>query len=93
MACVDCHKGALESGQDDPLNNVTPAEKTSTADVLSPDMDGTYLGTKKLDDKNTCIHCHNSTGSPQAVASACISCHVYHDRTKERMVSATVAQK
>jgi len=92
MGCVDCHKAALESGQDDPLSNTIPAAQTSTAAVLSPDMDGTYMGNKKLAEQNTCIHCHNSTGSPQAVASACISCHVYHDRTKERMVSAAMAK-
>jgi hypothetical protein len=92
IGCVDCHKGALESGQDDPLNNTIPAAQTSTADVLSPDMDGTYMGNKKLEEQNTCIHCHNSTGSPAAVASSCTSCHVYHDRTKERMVSASIAK-
>jgi hypothetical protein len=94
MACVDCHAGALQSGTDDPTNSAAhPSSETSTADFLSPDLDGTYMGDKKLDAKNTCIHCHTSSGgSSQAVASNCISCHVYHDRTKERMVSAAIAK-
>jgi hypothetical protein len=77
IACVDCHKAALESGAD---------TATATADVLSPDMD--RFAAKGKD----CIDCHKPGGdSIEAATGACISCHVFHDRSKERSLDPTLS--
>lgn len=77
MSCVDCHQAALSSG------DVTA---TATADVLSPDLD--RFAAK---DKN-CIDCHKPGGAAVEAASGnCISCHVFHDRSKERLPDGRMA--
>jgi len=56
---------------------------SATSDVLSPNLD---TGTK------SCVSCHKpdvdsfTAGVHRGATSDCISCHQFHDRTKERKV-------
>lgn len=74
LQCVDCHFKATESGPD-AAPKTAFAVDTGSADVLLPDL-------------ALCASCHKPAGaSVQAATGECISCHVFHDRTKEQMVS------
>lgn len=62
LACVDCHAGALSSGD---------KTATATADVLLPTIE-------------SCTTCHHSgTDRPGTVATACVTCHDYHNSRLE----------
>ena len=71
MSCLECHSKALTSGPDQ-IVNTTFARETGAADCLLPNIDA-------------CVRCHKPGGeSAGAATGSCVSCHVYHDRTKER---------
>jgi hypothetical protein len=77
MNCLECHAAALTS------------EKTS--DILSPDMQWQGF---RVDENNqlvaaqrSCVECHHPDNAEgPGAASNCTECHVFHDRSHERMV-------
>lgn len=68
-ACLDCHQAAVTS--------------SLTSDILSPDLDTTSttgiscIGCHKAD--STSLFSHSTRGAP----SNCITCHDFHDRSRE----------
>jgi hypothetical protein len=88
MSCIDCHAtlstAYIASKESDPA--LPQAERTSYVNV--PGL--TWQTTEKKGDTFTtttrsCVDCHHaSTNSSVGVASNCVSCHQFHDRTKER---------
>jgi hypothetical protein len=78
MSCVECHSAALTS------------EKTS--DLLLPDIQWQGLRfkpdstTELIPAQRSCVECHHPDNSDgPGAASNCTECHVYHDRSHERM--------
>lgn len=88
LSCIDCHGGAINSGKDEKSPISTPAIQTGTADVLSPDINrGATSG-------NQCVDCHKPGGAARDAATAsCVSCHVFHDRSKERSPDGKLVAK
>jgi len=55
---------------------------TLTSDVLSPDIRWTDSNKQNV----SCADCHHLSTSSQAGASSnCVTCHIFHDRSRERL--------
>ena len=80
--------GAINSGKDEKSPISIPAIQTGTADILSPDINrGATSG-------NNCVDCHKPGGAARDAATAsCVSCHVFHDRSKERTPDGKLVAK
>ena len=88
-SCVSCHEGS--GGDADPKLRIQPGDSeevveqkrkaryekcsTETADILLPGID-------------TCMKCHKPEGGASA---ACVECHLYHDRSKQRSLDGYVS--
>jgi hypothetical protein len=80
LSCFNCHANAWTS--------------TETAELLIPDLDSSNVlhsaEERKANGIKSCIDCHAPPASTSELSapSNCITCHVYHDRTKEDSMSA-----
>jgi predicted CXXCH cytochrome family protein len=85
LSCFNCHANAPTS--------------TDTADLMLPDLDSSNLlhsaAERKAQGIKSCIDCHGppASSSELSAPSNCITCHVYHDRTKEDSLDASAREK
>ena len=85
LSCFNCHADAWTS--------------TDTAELLIPDLDSSNVlqsaQERKSNGIKSCIDCHGPPASSGELSapSNCITCHVYHDRTKEDSMDASIREK
>jgi hypothetical protein len=85
LSCFSCHANAWTS--------------SDTSDLLLPNLDNNNVpkGSTDLNGHviKSCVDCHAPPASSAQLSapSNCITCHVYHDRTKEDSLDAMAREK
>lgn len=97
MSCIDCHSKLdnlekVDAIADEKLKDELTFAATDTRAVLSPGMEWPVYGFASSGEQWTvttgtksCVDCHQPDRDGLRFAtSACVTCHAYHDHSKER---------
>jgi hypothetical protein len=93
MSCVECHSTLSEAYLAKHASADTLPQAEATSFFNSPNLTWTQTvkdGTAFKDVTRSCVECHhkdNTGGQARGVASNCVSCHNFHDRSKENRPS------